>query len=57
MREYFIFFTLDGRVIVFPYVNSYSNFNTSFHKEQDNTPNANMADLSVGPGLAARKRG
>ena len=21
------------------------------------TPNANMADLSVGPGLAARKRG
>ena len=57
MREYFIFFTLDGRVIVFPYVNSYSNFNTSFHKEQDNTPNANMADLSVGLGLAARKRG
>ena len=22
-----------------------------------NTPNANMADLTVGPGLAARKRG
>ena len=28
-----------------------------FGKQSKHTPNANMADLSVGPGLAARKRG
>lgn len=39
MPEYFIFFRLDGRVIVFQYINSYSNFNTSFHKELDNDLN------------------
>ena len=26
-------------------------------KDSLNTPNANMADLSAGPGLVARKRG
>ena len=29
----------------------------SFQKGFTYTPNANMADLSVGPGLVARKRG
>ena len=38
-------------------VNAYGCFVESDEHNEGHTPNANMADLSVGPGLVARKRG
>ena len=35
MSRYFLSFRLDGRVIVFPYVNSFSDFDTTLRKERD----------------------